>query len=52
MNTIKEHYEAELTTINARLKHYTEWGYSPELRPIVVALKECRDKLTKAMEEL
>ena len=52
MKTIKEHYDEEIAIISACLGHYTEFGYTPELQPIVDALKECKEKLIKAKEEL
>jgi len=42
---IEDYYKQELDVIESRLNIYNEYGYSPELKPLVDALYEARDKL-------
>lgn len=49
---IKDYYDAEILRVQERISAYCEYGYSPELEPIVKALKELENKLYKDMEAL
>ena len=49
---LKDYYIAELSAIRKRLDAYTEYGYSPELEPIVNALKKCYETLKEEYRKL
>ena len=38
---LEDYYKAELVAIQQRINAYTDYGYAPELEPIVKALKKC-----------
>ncbi len=49
MKSIRQYYEEELAVIRGRLGFYTEWGYSPELEPLVKALEGAEEAIVRAM---
>lgn len=49
---LKDYYIAELSEIGRRLEAYMDYGYSPELEPIVKALKTCYDTLKKEFAKI
>ena len=52
MKTIKQHYQEELGIIRERRKHYTDWGCTPELSPIVTILYDAEKKLESELNNL
>lgn len=50
--TIKDYYLAEMTAIKSRLDAYTDYGYTPELEPIVKALKKCYDSIKAEYQKI
>lgn len=47
-----DYYKEEMDKIDTMLRHYTEWGYSTELNPLVDALQECYSKLKAEYKRL
>lgn len=45
MKTLKDYVAEELHIVEERLRHYTEYGYSPFLEPVVDALRKCKAEL-------
>lgn len=51
MKNYGDYVREELQIIEARLRSYTEYGYSPHLEPIVDVLYEFRDKMKELLNE-
>lgn len=49
---LKDYYLAEMTAIKSRLDAYTDYGYTPELEPIVKALKKCYETLKEEYRKI
>ena len=52
MKTIKQYYLEELNVIRERRKSFTEWGYAPELIPLVDILCEAEGAIKKELEKM
>ena len=49
---IIDYYKEDMDRVDAMLREYTQYGYSPELHPIVEALSECYEKIKAEYKRL
>lgn len=49
---IVDYYKRDIEKISHMLKEYTDYGYSPELAPLVEALSTCRKTLQEECDRI
>lgn len=50
--SIKSYYQEEFEVIKSRLRYYTQYGFSPELEPLVKALETAFNEIKRELDKI
>jgi len=50
--TVTDYAKEELDVLSERYKNYTEWGFSPDLQPVVDILHDAKSKMNDLYNKL